>query len=287
MQARRLSDATEFLAAATPLLLEDEARNNLILGIAGVLRDRPGYYPEFRLWLIEDGTEVVGAALQTPPYNLVLAQPTDDAAPAGLADAIAGEGVELPGVVGAPPEVDRFTDVWETRSDSTRRLRRSQRIYRLTAVRSPTRVTGSARVATAEDKHVLVTWITAFAEEALAGTPSPAADTERVVDGRLADANSGFLLWEDEGPVSLAGWGGATPNGVRIGPVYTPPDRRSRGYGSAVTAAVSSDRLAEGKRFCFLYTDLANPTSNKIYMDIGYEPVCDAVDYAFEPAASA
>jgi hypothetical protein len=80
----------------------------------------------------------------------------------------------------------------------------------------------------------------------------------------------------------LAGWGGRTPNGIRIGPVYTPPDRRRRGYGSAVTAAVSAAKLAAGRQFCFLYTDLANPTSNKIYMDIGYEPVCDAVDYAFD-----
>jgi GNAT superfamily N-acetyltransferase len=287
MEARRLADPTEYLAAATPLLLEDEARNNLILGIAGVLRDRPGYYPEFRLWLVEDGTEIVGAALQTPPFNLVLAQPRDDAVATALADAIAEEAIELPGVVGAPPEVEHFADAWEACSDSTRRVRRSQRIYRVSDVLFPTRVTGSGRVATAEDRELLVAWIRAFAEEALEGTPSPAADTVRVVDARLADASSGFMLWDDEGPVSLAGWGGVTPNGVRIGPVYTPPDRRSRGYGSAVTAAVTRDRLAEGKRFCFLYTDLANPTSNKIYMDIGYEPVCDAVDYAFDPAVPA
>jgi hypothetical protein len=87
--------------------------------------------------------------------------------------------------------------------------------------------------------------------------------------------------------VSLVGWGGATPNGVRVGPVYTPPDLRRRGYATALTAAVSADLLAAGKRFCFLYTDLANPTSNRIYMSIGYEPVCDSVDYVFESASGA
>jgi hypothetical protein len=282
VDARRLSDPTEFLAAATPLLLEDEARNNLILGIAGTLRDRPKYYADFRLWLVEDGAEVVGAALQTPPFNLVLAQPADDAAVAALADAVADEGIDLPGVVGSTPEVDLFADAWETRGDGTRRLRRSQRIYRLTEVRSPTHATGSPRVATVEDTELLVAWVEAFADEISVGVPSTAADAERMVEARLAGPNSGFLLWEDDGPASLAGWGGLTPNGVRIGPVYTPPDRRSRGYGSAVTAAVSADQLAAGRRFCFLYTDLANPTSNKIYMDIGYEPVCDAIDYAFD-----
>ena len=91
------------------------------------------------------------------------------------------------------------------------------------------------------------------------------------------------MLSENGGePVSLAGWRSETPNGVRIGPVYTPPEHRRRDYGSAVTATVSAERLAAGRRFCFLYTDLANPTSNKIYMDIGYEPICDSANYAFD-----
>jgi GNAT superfamily N-acetyltransferase len=31
---------------------------------------------------------------------------------------------------------------------------------------------------------------------------------------------------------SMAGFGGKTPNGIRIGPVYTPPEHRGRGYGT-------------------------------------------------------
>ena len=91
------------------------------------------------------------------------------------------------------------------------------------------------------------------------------------------------MIWEDGERVSLAGWGSPTPNGIRIGPVYTPPEYRRRGYGSASTAAATARNLAAGRRFCFLYTDVANPTSNKIYMDIGYEPVCDSVEFAFDP----
>jgi predicted GNAT family acetyltransferase len=111
---------------------------------------------------------------------------------------------------------------------------------------------------------------------------APGRDAERTVDARLRAGVGGFTIWEDGGPVSLAGWGGRTPNSVRIGPVYTPPEQRRRGYGSAVTAAVTAEQLAVGRTFCFLYTDLANPTSNKIYTEIGYELVCDSIDYAFE-----
>jgi hypothetical protein len=84
--------------------------------------------------------------------------------------------------------------------------------------------------------------------------------------------------------VSVVGAGGETPNGIRIGPVYTPPEVRNRGYASALTAAASADQLARGRRFCFLFTDLANPTSNKIYQAIGYEPVCDMDQYRFDAA---
>jgi uncharacterized protein len=287
MEARRLTDPSEFLTTAGPFLLADEARHNLIFGIAGTLRDRPGHYPEFHLWLVQDdGGSVVTAALQTPPFNLVLAQPAVPEAAHVLADAIADDGLDLPGVVAARPEADEFADAWESRRHVQRALRMASRIYRLAQVRPPASVSGRARVATAADRPLLIEWVEAFADEVLPHGPSPAQDAERVVDGRLDDERSGFLLWEDGEPVSLAGWGAPTPNGIRIGPVYTPPDRRSHGYGSAVTAAVSADQLAAGRQFCFLYTDLANPTSNKIYVDIGYEPVCDAVDYAFEPATA-
>ena len=89
-------------------------------------------------------------------------------------------------------------------------------------------------------------------------------------------------LWEDGGrPVSLAGVGGLTPHGIRVGPVYTPPELRGRGYASNVVAGVSQLQLDAGRTFVFLFTDLANPTANKIYQAIGYEPVIDVDEYDF------
>lgn len=284
MIVKGLSDPSAFLAAAGPLLLEDEARHNLVLGIAGTLRDHPGVYLEHRLWLVEDDDRVVGAALQTPPFNLVVAGSASEDASSALAEKLYEEGVELPGVTGAVPEVEAFTNAWEERNGLRGRLRMAQRIYKLTTLGRPGGVAGSPRAATDADRPLLISWIEAFSEESFGEVPSPGGNVERTVDARLRAGTGGFHLWEDPEPVSLAGWGGRTPNGVRIGPVYTPPEHRRRGYGSAVTAAVSAERLAAGSRFCFLYTDLANPTSNRIYMSIGYEPVCDSVDYAFEPA---
>ena len=103
-----------------------------------------------------------------------------------------------------------------------------------------------------------------------------------MVAHRLGAGDGGFPLWEDGGAVvSASGWGGPTPNGIRIGPVYTPPELRGRGYATALVAELSQTLLDEGRRFCFLFTDLANPTSNAIYERIGYVRVCEAAMISF------
>jgi len=284
MRVERIASADEFLRRAEQLLLADEPRHNLLLGLAGTLRDHPAVYDSFELLVVEDRGRPVVAALRTPPYNLVLSRSADPAAVAHLVEALATDGVELPGVSGALPEAEEFAGEWERRTGASARTRMRQRIHALTELREPRLVPGRAREATDADRDLLVAWIRAFAAESHADADAPAANADRVVDARLRHGTGAFVLWDVDGePVSLAGWGGTTPTGVRIGPVYTPPARRGRGYGSAVTGAVTAERLASGRRFCFLYTDVANPTSNKIYADLGYEPVCDAVDYAFEP----
>jgi uncharacterized protein len=276
VDVRRLDDPAAFLAAASPLLLEDEARHNLILGIAATLRDEPEHYPERRLWLVEKASEVVGAALQTPPHNLVIARPREGAA---LEAFVAAIDDDLPGVNGAIPEAELFADAWSAKTGKTPRKTFAQGLFQLDRVEPVSGVSGAMRYAGPEDRELLIEWWDAFREEALHGDAIESAP--HAVDHRLSAADAGAVIWEDGSPVSFAAFGGPTPNGIRIGPVYTPPEHRRRGYASALTAALSS-RLLETRRFCFLYTDLANPTSNKIYEQIGYRRVCEAASIAFE-----
>ena len=89
-----------------------------------------------------------------------------------------------------------------------------------------------------------------------------------------------LFLWDNAGTLcSMAAWSGRTPHGVRIGYVYTPPNLRAHGYASSCVAETSQRALDTGYRFCFLFTDVSNPTSNAIYQRLGYSPVCDVVDY--------
>jgi predicted GNAT family acetyltransferase len=281
----RLDDAARFLAEAAPLLLADEARHNLILGIAGTIRDSEDLYPLRTLWLVRERGEVVAAALRTPPYNLVLARPRTSHALEALAEAVAGE--DLPGVVGTEPEIHEFAELWSRRTGVPAHTNMRQGVYALERVEPLPAAPGFARVATADDRELALRWWVAFGEEVLHEGGSGRDRAEATLDHRLSSATAGILLWEDAGsPVSLAGWGGRTPNGIRVGPVYTPPELRGRGYATALTAELSQrlldGRLYEcGRRFCFLYTDLANPTSNAIYERIGYRRIAESAEIVF------
>lgn len=267
------ADATSFLSSASPVLEAAEAENSLIWGIAQTLRDRPGHYPG-RAWMatIEDEDFTIGAALRTPPHRLVLTRLSSEAA--GF---LARRHEDLPGVVGPKETADEFARLWSARKGTTYQLRMAQRFYRLTRVEAVPPVQGRARRAGADDAEELLAWRRAF-------------DAELHEDGDLEEACRRFRAqveagnvwaWEDGRRRCMAACVGPTPRGIRIGGVYTPPAMRRRGYATALVAEVSRVMLAEGKAFCVLFTDLANPTSNAIYRKIGYRPVCDFAEFRF------
>ncbi len=282
MDVARVTGAEAVREALDPLLLADEARNNLALGLLATARSHPLVYPELDGWVVHGQSEVVGGAMRTPPHNLIVLGPSRDGVIQALADSIDDE---LPGVVGALPEVDAFASAWAGRHDRDVMTRFEQGIYVMGELVAPRPVPGDLRLAQASDRELVLERFLAFGQEIRHGGEDAEA-LERAVDARLESAEAGIGLWEVDGEVvSIAGFGGPTPNGIRIGPVHTPGALRGRGYGTAVTAAVSRLQLERGRKFCFLYTDLANPTSNAIYQRLGYERVCESRELAFAPRA--
>jgi predicted GNAT family acetyltransferase len=221
----------------------------------------------------------------TPPFNVVISMTDDPDALDALGRDLVKNRLSVPGVT-APVEVARrFADLWTQCHGLTATRAFAQRIYRLERVTQPSGVSGTMRIATDKDRELLIDWTQAFLVEAVGGSLEERAET--IVDSALQTGSRTFYLWEDGGqPVSVAGVTGPTPNGIRVGPVFTPPGSRRRGYASAVTAAASQAQLDAGRAFVFLFTDLANPTSNNIYQAIGYEPVIDVDQLRFEPVGT-
>jgi uncharacterized protein len=278
----RFDGATAFLDRVGPFLAEREAEHNLLFGIVDQLRIDPTAFdgPPYLVAVLDDG-HVVGAALRTPPHGLVLSEADDPAVVGSILEDVLAEDSAIPGVLGPVAAAAAFAELWTRWTGRAHRRGRAQRIFRLRRVIPPRPARGSSRIAEPDDSDVLADWLDAFAAEAVPAD-EPRGDAAATVERWFRTGYRRNHLWVVDGrPVSWAGLGGPTPRGIRVGPVYTPPADRGRGYGSAVVAAATQSALDEGREFCFLFTDLANPTANHIYQAIGYEPVTDIDVYVF------
>lgn len=273
MRARLLDSAEGFLDATLDLRAADPVRTNVLGSVALGVVDGAAYDAE-SWFVVEDGDGVtVGCALWTAPYRLLCSPMDDEAAHAlGRAALTRSEelGTPIPGVV-APLGVAEVVaaglgGVWAT---SMR-----ERLLVLHDFLRPSPVPGSGRGAAEGDLDLLVGWHRAFVTEA--------GLNDHGVEEAIRRNRSRLWLWEVDGvPVSYAGHAPVvpTPSGAvgRVGPVYTPPEHRNHGYGTAITAHVV-EALLPVTSTVMLYTDDANPTSNHVYENLGFVHEDDMVE---------
>ena len=222
---------------------------------------------------------MVGCAFRTPPHPLGVTRMPGEAVAALAAD-VATAHPDLPGVLGPEATASAFADVWAGRNGDQSRLAMRQTIYSLEALSHPDPYPpGRLRRAGPEHAELAVRWMQAFQDE----VAMPAADPRARTEGLIVAGD--LFLWEEGEPRTMAAVTARTPHGARIGFVYTSPEARGRGYGSAASAALTARVLKEGARFCFLHADRDNAVSNAIYRRLGYQPVCDMVDIRFEAPA--
>ena len=269
----------EFAAQMVPILKEDEAANNLPLGILQALAagdTRYGTQP-FMAYAGDGGSPAL-MCLMTPPRNLILssAGPLPPAMLAFSLDRLKAAKPDIPGVIGRLPLVEEFAEGWCHRTGRKAKQTMAQRIYALRTINPQPKPEGEARWAMPRDVTMLTRWFIAFAWEALGEVVEDDAE-ERVRDWV---AEQSVLVWDLNGPVSMARASRPTGAGIAVNMVYTPKEHRRHGYASACVEELSR-RLLNRYEFITLFTDLANPTSNSIYQKIGYEPVCDWAVYEF------
>jgi RimJ/RimL family protein N-acetyltransferase len=262
-------DLQEFAQLHVPALEADEIRFNVQIAIttAAVEEAQPGFFH----WTLG----APGHCATQSPGRAILLGNLDRSECRELARAVLDR--DYPGVVGAG-ETARWFAEYATEMGAKFQDPIPQRIHVLSSRPRYPRSDGAPREAGAADTTLLFEWLAGFHKEAVPHEPPPErANVEKAaVSGR-------FLFWTSDGqPVSVAAISRRLRNTAAIAPVYTPPERRSRGYGGSATAAVADRAFAEGKSSVCLYTDLRNPVSNHCYAKIGFEPYCDSWHYIRE-----
>ncbi len=258
-------------------LAQKEVQNNSCLIVASNLISKPASErQEHYFWLVEREGEIVGTSFWTPPYKLIVSEMEKESLLA-LANDVRDSHPNIPGVGGPKESAKHFSHFWNLKTQKSPLLEHSMRIYQLEKVETISKSPGSHQPAQGKNLDFLTEWFRQFHAEIRA---SEELDLRNIAENYIREQR--LFVWDDEGYRAMAAYAGSTLNGVRLNMVYTPSEFRGKGYATSLVAALSQSLLDSGKKFCCLYTDLLNPTSNNIYQKIGYKPVCDWNVYKFK-----
>jgi predicted GNAT family acetyltransferase len=288
MEFKEYIDVGEFYDAVYNVLMRDEAQNlvplgNLLIGYEGKDKAEWRNPANWYMATVSDDTGVRLTALMTPPHNLTL-YATDNAVSMKAMDCLIEgmKNVAIPGVMAEKNIAKYFADAYTPALGMTYEIAMDQRIYELTAVNPDIPQIGTLRLLEEKDMSFFPFWYEAFSFVGSGDVDGLPLDDPEKYHYRIAK-KSIYILEVDGVPVSMAGLGREMENVVGVGPVFTPPYYRGKGYASSAVAQVSQIALDKGFTKCVLYTDLTNPTSNSIYQKIGYEAICDSLMLKFVP----
>jgi predicted GNAT family acetyltransferase len=279
MEARLHDELPEFWELVRPLFATDPARHTVGISALRAKLAAPDPADEPLIMLtIWDNERMVGAAFRMPPWPAWCSAVPHRAVALTAATLLEAD-PRLPGVSGPRDIAEPLAEECSKLTGATIKEAISSRLYRLAGLTVPV-VPGRARRATEDDIDLMARWQVDFQLEAIGYEREP-GHAERHVRRSLA-MGSGSFLWEVDGEaVSYAVVGAPAVGMSRIGPVYTRPVHRGKGYGSAVTATVAQWAIDQGAENVLLFADLTNPVSNSIYQRLGFRAVLDSTELEF------
>ena len=287
MQFKTYTDVHEFHKAAYDVLMLHEAQNlvplgNLIIGCEG--KDKTAWRNPANWFMatVSDSSGVLITALMTPPHNIAI-YATDNKIDVSAMDCLIKgmSDIQIPGVIAEKEQAEYFAKAYTAAKGLNYETAMDQRIYELTEVDPKVQQFGTLRLLEERDMHFFPFWAEAFYAYVNTNDESMPLPSDIEVYKHRIDSKKIYVLELDGMPISMAGITREMQTVSGIAHVYTPPYFRGRGYASSCVAQLSQLILDKGFAKCVLYTDLANPTSNSIYMKMGYRAICDSLMLKF------
>jgi predicted GNAT family acetyltransferase len=277
-QILEFSNAAHFLEHCRSFLLTAEATNNLLLSTLWTMaKSSVTRSARLNFFAIENNGRTCGAALNSTERRLLLSHMANENA-AALGHELAQRQISIKRALGPNDSVTPFCHEYTKPQDRNCSITSRQKNLQLDKLLHQPSSPGIKRAAKSKDFPLLLKWSLNFSTE------SKLEETEQETADLLLHYinNKQLFIWENIEPVAMAGFGGITPNGVRVNMVYTPPTHRRHGYAGTLVHSLTHRLLAEGHRHCFLFVDAENTTALHLYEKLGYLPVCDFAEYRIE-----
>ncbi len=263
MRLLSLTSAAAFEAAAGTWLAADTRINNLILSRLHAAR----FSDDVKSWLAMEGGAPQLALIKTP-LDLVLSGGSVQGAEF-LADNLEADVRQFVGPAGV---ADAFAARLEQKTGRAGSVSMEMTFYTIDRVADLSSPAGCMRAGTrAELEELAPLAVAAEREMGVHSEERDPAEIENTLRQAIDDGQQ-FVWTEGSSIRAMASY--VSPfkhGGARIRGVYTLPEFRGRGYGSAITAALAAQLLNGGQAWVALFADNANPTSTGIYRRLGFQ----------------
>lgn len=281
MNFQRYENVDAFAKIVTPFLEENEDKFSLFLGVLKGIK--AGAYENPYMATIEENGKLLAIFQMTPPHplNIIFVDENQISTCIDLCiSELTKHAVPVESIISVKEWAVLFAQKWQEKTDGNFSLMMDQGLYRLDQVEESLEMSpGKWRYATISDAQLIEKWYSQFEQDTGLSVTAPKEIKKRVKN--MLDGKEVFF-WEDQGEVvSMMKKSRPTTNGITVSLVFTPAEKRKKGYGRTLVATVSRELLKEFE-FCVLYTDMLNPTSNKIYQEIGYQKLVDSVHLKLE-----
>ncbi|HDR8414357.1 TPA: GNAT family N-acetyltransferase [Bacillus cereus] len=270
IQLHVYEEVVNFKKEVIPFLEKNEQENNLILGVLQMVQQ-----PIF-MGVAKQEEEVAVVFLQTEEKKQIIVATSEmvEEAIVELAKKLAEVYPNVPGLISNKKVVQRLAEEIAVLENKKMNVVMEQGVYALQQVKKKWTEEEIFREINSDELPVIEKWIYQFCEDV--NLPTTKEEAEQTAHTLITNHRL-FGLEIDGKLVSVAAKTRPTKNNITINFVYTPKEERKKGYASNCVAALSQRMLDEGYKTTTLYTDLANPTSNKIYQEIGYEQIAESM----------
>ncbi|MEF7656391.1 GNAT family N-acetyltransferase [Bacillus sp. ZJS3] len=270
IQLHVYEEVVNFKKEVIPFLEKNEQENNLMLGVLQMVEQ-----PIF-MGVAKQEEEVAVVFLQTEEKKQIIVATSEVMGVdiKELAKELTKVYPDIPGLIGNKKVVQRLAEEIAVLENKKMNVVMEQGVYALQQVKKKWNEEGIFREINSDELPVIEKWIYQFCEDV--NLPTTKEEAEQTAHTLITNHRL-FGLEIDGKLVSVAAKTRPTKNNITINFVYTPKEERKKGYASNCVAALSQRMLDEGYKTTTLYTDLANPTSNKIYQEIGYEQIAESL----------
>lgn len=276
-QLKSYTDVTLFYKDNKAFLLKRELDNNVIIGICSSLIANNSSCKYCVFLNVYENNILVISVLKTISKAVFSGIDFNNESLKLVLDYFLTNKIELSGIIGDKDLVTRFSELYPKNVSQNKSLL----VHELKQLSEINFSEGELIVAELSDLEWITDWSVQFQLDA---QNFPLHSRECLLKSNaLRIQNGDIFKWVHQNQtLSIAAIVRKTENIGIIGLVFTPKELRGFGYASALVWNLSQYILDRGYIKCGLFTDAANPTSNKIYYNIGYRSTNELLDIEFE-----